>query len=175
VINAQECWKTDSSQGRKSFQVNKNSFVLSSSCCARPIWSGHAGASGRYDHVKEPAFSYAFMLTQLGVEPAGQQSAMARLPCCWRTSNPNSWPNANTPARWRRILRPCRRRSKKLVWHSRRGPQHARVLILRVVGWRCPRLCFFPSSRDMPSLPGMWRDLAFILLSSSAVLAVNCN
>ncbi|HLW54708.1 MAG TPA: S9 family peptidase [Candidatus Angelobacter sp.] len=29
---------------------------------------GHGGSSGRYDRVKEAAFDYAFMLTQLGVE-----------------------------------------------------------------------------------------------------------
>jgi oligopeptidase B len=30
--------------------------------------AGHGGASGRYDFLKEIAFDYAFMLTQLGVE-----------------------------------------------------------------------------------------------------------
>jgi oligopeptidase B len=30
--------------------------------------AGHGGASGRYEHLKEVAFDYAFMLTQLGVE-----------------------------------------------------------------------------------------------------------
>jgi oligopeptidase B len=28
---------------------------------------GHGGSSGRYDHLREVAFDYAFMLTQLGI------------------------------------------------------------------------------------------------------------
>jgi oligopeptidase B len=30
--------------------------------------AGHGGASGRYDELKETAFAYTFILTQLGVE-----------------------------------------------------------------------------------------------------------
>jgi oligopeptidase B len=31
--------------------------------------AGHGGASGRYDYLKEIAFDYAFLLTQLEAEP----------------------------------------------------------------------------------------------------------
>ena len=31
--------------------------------------AGHGGASGRYDALKDTAFDYAFILTQLGIEP----------------------------------------------------------------------------------------------------------
>jgi oligopeptidase B len=34
--------------------------------------AGHGGKSGRYDRLRETAFDYAFLLTQLGVEKAGQ-------------------------------------------------------------------------------------------------------
>jgi oligopeptidase B len=30
--------------------------------------SGHFGASGRYEHIKETAFNYAFLLNMLGIE-----------------------------------------------------------------------------------------------------------
>jgi oligopeptidase B len=33
--------------------------------------AGHSGASGRYDALRERAFTYAFLLTQLGVEKCG--------------------------------------------------------------------------------------------------------
>ena len=32
--------------------------------------AGHGGASGRYDALRETAFSYAFMLWQMGLVPA---------------------------------------------------------------------------------------------------------
>jgi oligopeptidase B len=38
--------------------------------------AGHGGASGRYDHLREIALDYAFMLTQLGVED-GQEETVA--------------------------------------------------------------------------------------------------
>jgi oligopeptidase B len=30
--------------------------------------AGHGGASGRYDHLHEAAFDYAFILTQMGID-----------------------------------------------------------------------------------------------------------
>jgi oligopeptidase B len=30
--------------------------------------AGHGGASGRYDRLKDDAFDYAFLLTQMGIE-----------------------------------------------------------------------------------------------------------
>ena len=35
--------------------------------------AGHGGASGRYDHLREIAFDYAFILTQLGLAATAQR------------------------------------------------------------------------------------------------------
>jgi oligopeptidase B len=37
--------------------------------------SGHFGASGRYEMLKEIAFEYAFILTRLGVEAGANQGS----------------------------------------------------------------------------------------------------
>jgi oligopeptidase B len=47
----------------RTLKTDKNVLLLKTNMAA-----GHGGASGRYEHFKEVAFDYAFMLTQLGVE-----------------------------------------------------------------------------------------------------------
>jgi len=47
----------------RTLKADKNVLLLKTNMAA-----GHGGSSGRYDHLKEIAFDYAFMLTQLGVE-----------------------------------------------------------------------------------------------------------
>ncbi len=47
----------------RPLKTDKNVLLLKTNMAA-----GHGGASGRYEHFKEVAFDYAFMLTQLGVE-----------------------------------------------------------------------------------------------------------
>jgi oligopeptidase B len=47
----------------RPLKTDKNVLLLKTNMAA-----GHGGASGRYEHLKEIAFDYAFMLTQLGVE-----------------------------------------------------------------------------------------------------------
>ncbi len=47
----------------RTLKTDKNVLLLKTNMAA-----GHGGASGRYEHFKEIAFDYAFMLTQLGVE-----------------------------------------------------------------------------------------------------------
>ena len=46
----------------RTLKTDKNVLLLKTNMAA-----GHGGASGRYEHLKEIAFDYAFMLTQLGV------------------------------------------------------------------------------------------------------------
>jgi oligopeptidase B len=46
----------------RTLKTDKNVLLLKTNMAA-----GHGGASGRYDHLKEIAFDYAFILTQLGV------------------------------------------------------------------------------------------------------------
>jgi oligopeptidase B len=45
----------------RTLKTDKNVLLLKTNMAA-----GHGGASGRYEHLKEMAFDYAFMLTQLG-------------------------------------------------------------------------------------------------------------
>ncbi len=47
----------------RTLKSDKSVLLLKTNMAA-----GHGGASGRYEHFKEIAFDYAFMLTQLGVE-----------------------------------------------------------------------------------------------------------
>jgi oligopeptidase B len=54
----------------RTLKTDKNVLLLKTNMAA-----GHGGASGRYEHFKEVAFDYAFMLTQLGVEPGTTQAA----------------------------------------------------------------------------------------------------
>jgi len=42
--------------------------------------AGHGGSSGRYDFLREVAFDYAFLLTQLGIERSGAGAARTATP-----------------------------------------------------------------------------------------------
>ena len=42
------------------------------------LGAGHGGASGRYDALRETAFTYAFMLWQMGLLPQGSGSSAGR-------------------------------------------------------------------------------------------------
>jgi oligopeptidase B len=46
----------------RTLKTDKNVLLLKTNMAA-----GHGGSSGRYDHLKEIAFDYAFILTQLGI------------------------------------------------------------------------------------------------------------
>lgn len=52
----------------RSLKTDRNVLLLKTNMAA-----GHGGASGRYDALKETAFTYAFLLRQLGVEERGGQ------------------------------------------------------------------------------------------------------
>ena len=47
----------------RTLKADHNVLLLKTNMAA-----GHGGASGRYEHLHEVAFDYAFMLTQLGAE-----------------------------------------------------------------------------------------------------------
>jgi oligopeptidase B len=61
----------------RTLKSDNNVLVLKTNMAA-----GHGGSSGRYDHLREIAFDYAFMLTQLGIERnengGAQSSATAK-------------------------------------------------------------------------------------------------
>ena len=46
----------------RSMKTDKNPLLFKVN-----MGAGHGGASGRYDALRETAFDYAFMLTQMGV------------------------------------------------------------------------------------------------------------
>lgn len=53
----------------RTMKTDHNVLLLKTNMAA-----GHGGSSGRYDRFKELAFDYAFILTQLGVEPGVRAS-----------------------------------------------------------------------------------------------------
>ena len=46
----------------RTLKTDSNVLLLKTNMAA-----GHGGSSGRYDHLREDAFDYAFILTQLGI------------------------------------------------------------------------------------------------------------
>ena len=46
----------------RTLKKDDNPLILKTNMAA-----GHGGASGRYDHLREDAFDYAFILNQLGI------------------------------------------------------------------------------------------------------------
>jgi len=57
----------------RALKTDSNPLLLKVNMAA-----GHGGASGRYDHLRETAFEYAFMLWQVGLRQAvgSKQSAV---------------------------------------------------------------------------------------------------
>jgi oligopeptidase B len=54
----------------RTLKTDNHPLVLKTNMAA-----GHGGSSGRYDYLKEIAFDYAFVLSQLGLEqPAAVQA-----------------------------------------------------------------------------------------------------
>ena len=47
----------------RAMKTDKNVLLLKAN-----MGAGHGGASGRYDALRDTAFDYAFVLTQLGIE-----------------------------------------------------------------------------------------------------------
>jgi oligopeptidase B len=55
----------------RTLKTDDNVLLLKTNMAA-----GHGGASGRYDHLREDAFDYAFILTQMGIaESVDNESA----------------------------------------------------------------------------------------------------
>jgi oligopeptidase B len=47
----------------RTLKTDENPLLLKTN-----LGAGHGGASGRYDALRETAFDYAFLLTQLGID-----------------------------------------------------------------------------------------------------------
>ena len=57
----------------RATKTDKNPLLLKAN-----MGAGHGGASGRYDALRETAFTYAFMLWQMGVPDRGGNDAIGR-------------------------------------------------------------------------------------------------
>ena len=57
----------------RTLKTDNNVLILKTNMAG-----GHGGSSGRYERFKEVAFDYAFMLTQLGVEPGASVATAAQ-------------------------------------------------------------------------------------------------
>jgi oligopeptidase B len=56
----------------RATKTDKNTLLLKAN-----MGAGHGGSSGRYDALRETAFTYAFMLWQMGVPVAGTATSSA--------------------------------------------------------------------------------------------------